>query len=388
MTADHVEEVVALGESDDVVGAAIEAVPLAMVLTDPRLEDNPITFVNRAFEEITLYGRAFAVGRNCRFLQGEDTDPADVARIRDAVAAGEDVSLDLVNHKADGTPFLNRLLVSPIRNEAEEIVAFVGVQRELTEPGEAERATFRSARSRPAEDTMLQEVQHRVKNHLAMLVGLIRMQAAKEVSRKSFEDLSHRVRTLALLYDELSGSGLASGGSDTVDAGAYLNRIVTSLAAIEGRGSVRVNVECDGVEMPVDLSARLGLISTEFVTNALQHAFGEADAGIVRVRFQRLTGGGARLTVEDDGRGLPEGSSWPWTEEAEQGDNSKAFSSGIGGNIVVALARDLDGTLAVRSSGTGTIVTLDVPVADGPVAEGPVADGPADDEAIEGTPAP
>ena len=75
MTRSNVEEVVAQGESDEVVAAAIEAVPMAMVLTDPRQDDNPITYVNGAFEEITLYSRKFAVGRNCRFLQGARTDP-------------------------------------------------------------------------------------------------------------------------------------------------------------------------------------------------------------------------------------------------------------------------------------------------------------------------
>jgi two-component sensor histidine kinase len=210
---------------------------------------------------------------------------------------------------------------------------------------------------------MLAEVQHRVKNHLAMLVGLIRMQAKKEITRQSFEALSHRVRGLALLYDELSGSGLARSGDETVAAGAYLSRICTSLAAIEGRGSIRVNVECDEVELPVDLAARLGLLVTEFVTNALQHAFEGRDRGAVHVRARLPAGGGVRVIVEDDGRGLPEGSNWPWSSDPVAPREERSLeSSGMGGNIIVSLAGSMEVDIAVNSGEMGTVVTISVPL--------------------------
>ena len=358
----NVAEVVAQGEPDEVIGAAIEAVPLAMVLTDPRQDDNPITYVNEAFTSITLYSREFAIGRNCRFLQGEGTDPGDVEAIRNAIDAGDDITLDILNYKADGSEFLNRLLIAPVRNETDEIVSYVGVQRELdsSASGADERRVFQAAQDRPLEDTMLAEVQHRVKNHLAMLVSLIRMQASKEVSRESFEALSHRVRSLALLYDELSGSGLARSSDDTVAAGAYLSRICSTLAAIEGRGSIRVNVDCDEMELPVDLTARLGLLLTEFVTNALEHAFVGAEQGTIHVRFHHLSSGGARMTVEDDGRGLPEGSNWPWNAEGRGDPDEGGMRFGLGGDLVLSLAQSMDAHIWVRSGGTGTVVTVDL----------------------------
>ena len=366
MDQSNVEEVVARGEADEIIGAAIEAVPLAMVLTDPRQDDNPITYVNNAFENITLYSRQFAVGRNCRFLQGERTDPEHIDFLRKAVSEADDVTLDVINYKADGTEFVNRLMVSPIRNEKDEVIAFVGVQREMDRSDTEENRVFEHAGKRPLEDTMLQEVQHRVKNHLAMLVSLIRMQASKEVSRKSFEALSHRVRSLALLYDELSGSGLARSGEDTVATGAYLSRISSTLAAIEGRGSIRVNVHCEEIELSVDRAARLGLLLSEFVTNALEHAFVGKDRGSIQVRFDRLSSGGARMTVEDDGRGLPAGSNWPWDSDDEiVADGERALSekavSGVGGRIVRSLAHSMNASIAVHSSDMGTIITVDLP---------------------------
>ncbi|MGR3466619.1 MAG: PAS domain-containing protein [Shimia sp.] len=362
VTRSNIQDVVAQSGSDNVISAAMEAVPLAMVLTDPRQDDNPITFVNSAFEDITLYSRRFAVGRNCRFLQGEETHPKDIKKIRDAMAAGEDISLDIVNYKADGAKFHNRLMISPIYDDADELIAFVGVQRELTNEDLERAERFRGAEDRPLQDTLLMEVQHRVKNHLAMLVSLIRMQAGKDISRKSFEALSHRVRGLALLYDELSGSGIATRSSETVAAGAYISRIGTSLAAIEGQGSVRVNVDCDELELPVDLAARLGLLLTEFLTNALQHAFGKQGYGAIHISFRRLSAGGARLIVEDDGCGLPEGSNWPWSSEGlEVSDADDLNASGIGGSLIVSLAASMDAQIVVRSGSVGTVVTVDIP---------------------------
>ena len=359
---------------EDALKDAISRIPLAMVLTDPRQDDNPITYVNDAFERVTLYSRSFAVGRNCRFLQGEETAKDTVERLRKGVAERSDVMLDITNHKADGTPFRNRLMISPIKNAQDEVVAFLGVQKEL---GRTERSTAlqsRSAQDRPDEDVMLAEVQHRVKNHLAMVVSMIRLQAGKQVTRKSFEALSNRVESLALLYDELSAGGLSGSRDATVPAGAYLSRIGSTLNAIDGRGSVRVNIDCDDVDVPVDTAARLGLLLTEFVTNALEHAFEGRDEGVIRIRFQAVSDGGVRLMVEDDGVGLPEGSNWPWGpggrgdaarredgDGAEDGANAvREGGSGLGGRLIASLARSIGAHLDVRSSRHGTIVSLDL----------------------------
>lgn len=178
-----------------VMSGAISRLPLAMVLSDPRIEDNPLVYVNKAFEDVTLYSAGFAVGRNCRFLQCDETNPDDLAEIRRGVEAGTDVSVDLLNAKADGTVFMNRLLISPIRNEDDELIAFLGVQREIARPGEhgTRPADGDAIPKEAGQDMMLAEVQHRVKNHLAMIVSMIRMQASREVTKESFDALSHRV---------------------------------------------------------------------------------------------------------------------------------------------------------------------------------------------------
>jgi PAS domain S-box-containing protein len=363
MDSSNVSQVVARDRGDEIVVPALEASPLSIVLTDPRQDDNPITYVNAGFETVTLYSRAFALGRNCRFLQGEKTDRAQIKRIADAIREEREISLDIVNYKADGSEFVNRLMIAPLWGEGDEVIAFVGIQKELDARERQQARDGATARlQKPPEDTMLAEVQHRVKNHLAMLVGMIRMQAEREVTRQSFEALSHRVRGLALLYDELSGSRLARRSDDTVAAGAYLSRICNSLAAIEGRSSIRVNVDCDDIDMPVDLAARLGLLVTEFVTNALQHAFEGRDRGAIHVKASRLPTGGVRVVVADDGRGLPEGSNWPWSSGTVEGKDGLLTSSGLGGTIIVTLAESMDADISVAPGETGTVVTITLPM--------------------------
>lgn len=70
-----------------------------MIVTDPNQTDNPIVFSNDAFQKLTGYGRNELIGKNCRFLQGPDTDPESIATIREAIAAGDDVAIDLLNYR-------------------------------------------------------------------------------------------------------------------------------------------------------------------------------------------------------------------------------------------------------------------------------------------------
>jgi PAS domain S-box-containing protein len=101
------------------------------VVSDPSLPDNPIVYVSNGFMKLTGYKREEILGRNCRFLQGPGTDQAAVDMIRKGVAEGRDISVCLLNYKADGTPFWNQFFVAAIRDAEGAIVNFVGVQCEV-----------------------------------------------------------------------------------------------------------------------------------------------------------------------------------------------------------------------------------------------------------------
>jgi len=101
----------------DPFSAAVRATRMPMIITDPRLEDNPIVFVNDAFAKLTGYTREETLGRNCRFLQGPATNTSDVEKVRQAIFARKPIEIDLLNYRKDGTTFWNRLLLSPVFDE-------------------------------------------------------------------------------------------------------------------------------------------------------------------------------------------------------------------------------------------------------------------------------
>lgn len=125
-------ELVGVDPSHDPFAAAVRATRMPMVITNPRLPDNPIVFVNNSFCRLTGYPREEIVGRNCRFLQGPDTDRADVARIRAAVEEHRSIELDLRNYRKDGSPFWNRLLLAPVYDERGELTYFFASQLDVT----------------------------------------------------------------------------------------------------------------------------------------------------------------------------------------------------------------------------------------------------------------
>ena len=101
-------------------------------LVDARRPDQPIIYVNRGFEHLTGYTREECTGRNCRFLQGPDTDRAVVDRIRHAARTGEDLIVDLLNYRKNGSTFWNRLSLKPVRNAAGDLTHIIGIQSDIT----------------------------------------------------------------------------------------------------------------------------------------------------------------------------------------------------------------------------------------------------------------
>ncbi|MFT5488165.1 MAG: diguanylate cyclase (GGDEF)-like protein/PAS domain S-box-containing protein [Paracoccaceae bacterium] len=110
---------------------AIQAASSGIVIADFQLPDRPLVFVNPAFEKMTGY--AEAVGRNCRFLQGEDTDSATVKELRVALEEGRHITCRILNYRKDGSTFWNDLTMSPIYGEDRKVTGFVGIQKDATE---------------------------------------------------------------------------------------------------------------------------------------------------------------------------------------------------------------------------------------------------------------
>ena len=101
---------------------------LSVVISDPKRPDNPMIYVSEEFEAQTGYAPDEAEGRNCRFLQGPDTDPHAVNAIREALKARTTFTIDILNYRKDGTSFMNRLRIRPLFDDQGELQYYVGAQ--------------------------------------------------------------------------------------------------------------------------------------------------------------------------------------------------------------------------------------------------------------------
>lgn len=316
---------------------------VAMVLTNPRLDDNPIIYVNRAFERLTGYTSEMATGRNCRFLQSETTKESDVAILREAIKDRREVGLTLINERANGDKFLNALLISPVFGpDSDELEYFVGLQTEVPDDQRADKLEHFEG--------LVSEIQHRVKNHLSMILGLVRFKSRTATDQAEMSDLSRRIESLQLLYEEMSAAQ-ASTNEDKIQLGSYLGRVANAIAHLDGRPGIRMNVLVEPLVVETETAVRIGLVISEVLTNAMQHAFADQNSGLVELRVTRTDDGGMRAIVSDDGVGLPADTDWPNTQ-------------GLGGRIVDGLCVGLGATLNVARGAVGTIITLDVPTAD------------------------
>ncbi|MBB2903175.1 PAS domain S-box-containing protein [Kineococcus radiotolerans] len=175
----------------DLRDRAVLATGLSFTVVDARADDLPLAWVNPAFTATTGYTFDDSVGRNCRFLQGPGTDPAAVQALRDAIAAGEDLTLTLLNYRKDGSAFWNQLSMNPIHGPDGELTHFVGIQTDVTTRVEGDEERERALRAettarREAEDARREAEDARAQAERAQSAAE-QAQAAAEIARSAAE---------------------------------------------------------------------------------------------------------------------------------------------------------------------------------------------------------
>jgi len=111
---------------------AMDEAPVGVTITDPHQPDNPLIYANDHYRDLTGYSLSELLGKNCRMLQGENTDPEPVATMRDAIDTEEHVTVELRNYRKDGTEFWNRVRIAPVRDDDGTVVNYVGFQQDIT----------------------------------------------------------------------------------------------------------------------------------------------------------------------------------------------------------------------------------------------------------------
>ena len=344
----------------DPFAAAIRATRMSMIITDPRQPENPIVFANRAFQRLSGYPPEEIMGRNCRFLQGPGTDSASVQRIRDALQARQDVNLDILNYRKDGTPFWNALYISPVINEAGELLFYFASQLDVTDRKTVEARTSAelerieiAVRQRTkeleaaleAKETLLHEVDHRVKNNLQMVSSLIILQRRAISDREARESLGtmlERIEALSTVHRRL----YQSKDVTTFDLADFMRDLVTDLQIASGR-QIEVCFDLEPVTIRAEKATPVALVVNELVTNVLKHAFDPARADIPAPQLSlqlRREGEGFQFSVADNGAGM-----------------GASTGGGFGTRLVHSLVNQLGAIITWTPADPGTKVIVRVP---------------------------
>jgi two-component sensor histidine kinase len=212
---------------------------------------------------------------------------------------------------------------------------------DVTAHGQTQREEFETKLRE--KDTLLREIQHRVKNNLQMITALIRLEARNVPggSTTRFDRLAGRIESLQLLYQSLSEEEQYK----EIDLGVYLSQIASAVMRSHAVEGIRLDLKVDAYPVSVNVAMPAGLVVNELLTNALKHAFVGRDGGTITLH-SLVDGNGCRVVVADDGIGLPEGAEWP-----KRGK--------LGSLIVQSLRENAKADLQVESiPGRGTRVTI------------------------------
>ena len=197
--------------ADDHLLESIGLSPIATVISNPRLSDNPLEVANPAFCQLTGYAEEDIVGRNCRFLAGEATEPWVTERIKSAIHIRRPVLVDILNYRSNGTPFRNGVLVSPLFGEDGGLRWFLGSQVDLG-PDPTPQFTARHERA----VALVKTLPPRRRQVLELMAhGLLNKQIAWELKISEKTVKMHR----SLLLEQLDVATSADAIRIAVEAG-------------------------------------------------------------------------------------------------------------------------------------------------------------------------
>lgn len=319
---------------------------MAVVITDPRQSDNPIVFANNAFLALSGYEGHEVVGRNCRFMQAEETDRAEVARLRAAIEGEEVVVVEILNRRKDGSTFWNALHVGPIYDEAGELAHFFGSQWDVTDVVAARAETQRQR-------VIARELHHRIRNLFAVISSVVTLSARGERDVASaVEKARARILALGRAHEAtLAPRGARGEPSD-------LRSLVETVLRPHGSEAPgRLQVEGAPLSLPPVLVTPMGLALHELATNALKHGALGAPDGRVSVAWAH-EGGALRVRWREEG--------CPAARDPAPEDGAAARASGgrsgMGGRIVEDVLRTVDGTIEREWRAEGLRAEICVPL--------------------------
>ena len=352
---------------------ALEAIGEGIMITDAAEFDNPIIYVNPAFERLTGYSKEEAIGRNARFLQGAETDPSLVQTIRGSVESETSFRGSILNYRKDGASFWNGLTISPIRDENGTTSHFVGILSDETERMQM-ASQLRQAQKMEALGHLTGGVAHDFNNLLAVILGNSEI-LYEEINDEELKATAELVMTTAEKGADLTQRLLAFGRRqalhpEPLDLGAMigslsdmLHRTVGTHITLESRSTTDKPAYIDrglfeSAILNLVLNARDAMPNGGVLTIATEMA-----KTIEGAPKELLPGDYVSVTVKDTGVGM---SREVLDRAFDPFFTTKGVGkgSGMGLSMVYGFAKQSGGHVTIESApGSGTSVRLYLPIA-------------------------
>jgi PAS domain S-box-containing protein len=317
----------------------LDHVPFAVAVSDLHPVEH-ITYANLEFERLTGSTAAEMQGKPWNRLPRSARTNDGGTELRDAVTADEDYIGAFTIERGDDTVVVDAWS-NVIEDDGGTPMFRLVALAEVNPRGRVRADMEQQIREK---DTLLRELQHRVKNNLQMVTALIRLESRNlpdDASGARFDRLAGRIDSLALLYRSLSDGD----GGDSVDLGIYLSEIASAVMRAHAVEGIRLDLKIDTWPVSINVAMPTGLVVNELLTNALKHAFAGRDGGTITLH-SLVDATGCRVTVADDGVGLAEGAEWPQPGK-------------LGALIVRSLRQNAEAEVAVASApGKGVRVTI------------------------------
>ncbi|WP_291299355.1 histidine kinase famiy protein [Elioraea sp.] len=372
----------ALAEEEALFFEAVSITRMPMVVTDPYQPDNPIIFANRAFLDLTGYREGDVIGRNCRFLQGPETDRTTVARLSRAVNERRVFSAEIMNYRKDGSAFWNALFISPLVDRSGKLRYFFSSQLDVSRRHDAEEA-LRHAQKMEALGQFTGSIAHDFNNLLQVITGYLDTLRPRFAGQGD-ADAEAALATISAAADRgtmLTRQLLGFARKQRLEGRVVcLNDLVRTIRAMAAKVlSVGVTVE---TRLEADLwNARLDPVQAEMaILNLLMNARDAMpDGGRIVIETANRTVGNDHLdapadllagryvvlTISDSGGGMPREvlaralDPFFTTKEAGRG-------TGLGLSMAYGFMRQSNGSLRITSEeGRGTQVSLYFPASIG-----------------------
>lgn len=284
----------------------LDQLPIALIvseITKPEL----IIYANPQFEELSGQNVAEIVNKQWSVLHGRTDEQNRESMLGRAIPQSQDyVGTFRIERHGKETATVDaysNVIVDDKGAPAFRLAALVDVSaHDVTERQKFEERIREK-------DTLLMEIQHRVKNNLQMITALIRIEARNaqgKIDTAPFDRLAGRVSSIMLIYKLLSDPGQG----DEIDLGIYLSEIASSVMHAHAVEGIRLDLKVDTYPVSVNVALPTGLVVNELLTNSFKHGFVGRDGGTITLH-SLVDGVGCRVIIADDGVGLPEGIEWP-----------------------------------------------------------------------------